>query len=52
MPDNRTKKKFKQKTRSCPMCKPHKMHWDDKRTRQDVKKDIDTKQQVEDAMMI
>lgn len=30
------------------MCKPNKMHWSDKRTMQQVKKDVDFHQQVRD----
>lgn len=37
--NNLTKKKFKKKIRSCPLCKPHKMHWEDNRKISDKKAD-------------
>jgi hypothetical protein len=30
--NNLTKQNYRSKKRSCPMCKPNKMHWDDSRT--------------------
>lgn len=39
MPNNLNKKNYRSKKRSCPMCKPNKMHGADSRTRQQVKAD-------------
>ena len=39
MPNNILKKKYKKKQRSCPLCKPHKMNWADKRKIADIKED-------------
>ena len=37
--DKCMRKRYKLKKRSCAMCKPHKMKWEDKRTLQQKKKD-------------
>ena len=39
------RKKYKKKKRSCAMCKPHKMGWEDKRTMQQKKQDAKTKEE-------
>jgi len=40
------RKRLKLKKRSCAMCKPHKMHWEDRRTMQEKKADQAYKDQV------
>jgi hypothetical protein len=48
MPSNLTKKKFKQKRRSCPLCKPHKTHHEDKRGLAERKADDALRQALKD----
>ena len=48
MPNNLSKKNYKSKKCSCPMCKPHKMHWADSRTPQQRKADLEHLAQVRD----
>ena len=33
------RKRLKKKKRSCPLCKPHKAGWEDRRTMQERKQD-------------
>jgi hypothetical protein len=48
---NLTKKIFRSKRRSCAMCKPHKMHWDDSRTMQTVRASIGHKQALDEKRL-
>lgn len=44
-------KKLKRKRRSCPLCKPHKTGWDDRRSMQEKREDGKTdslKEEIED----
>ena len=46
MKTNLTKKNFRSKRRSCPLCKPNKTHGDDSRTMQTVRASIGHEQQI------
>lgn len=48
MPSNLTKRKYKQKRRSCPLCKPHKTHHDDQRGLAERRADVALQQALTD----
>lgn len=49
MPNSITKANYRKKRRSCPMCKPHKMHGADSRKLSDKKADQSRLEQITES---
>ena len=50
MKTNLTKRRYKaQKRSACPMCKPHKRGWEDKKTAGDLRTAVKHEQELQDS---